>query len=388
MILFTEKISRLIFMKKILLALLAVLPLAVSAQKISGSGYYRVQNLKSSRYFMLVDNRAWITTNNTDLNLGAIKLVKGFEEKICWNPATICYLDKQSEYKYNIIGMGLNMYNLVGSYMDFDYQTTGTYRNSYIISGTGKKGSISMSKTLYDSERRDTTAALYTKGTDGYQYWYVRPVSGDYYFGVKPDFEAEMNGSKHYYTTMYASFPFRLGTNMKAYYIQRIVGSYAIVKPLEYSVPGAVPVIVECAGATPKDNKVDLQASTASVNTNLLQGVWFCNDTNDDHRNVTNFDGSTMRLLGQAADGRLAFVKPANQKYVPANKAYLQVPAGTPATLYVITEEELTGVQQIQADTTPVRKGVYTLSGQRVGESTEGLSAGVYIVDGKKVVVK
>ena len=90
MILFTEKISRLIFMKKILLALLAVLPLAVSAQKISGSGYYRVQNLKSSRYFMLVDNRAWITTNNTDLNLGAIKLVKGFEEKICWNPATIC----------------------------------------------------------------------------------------------------------------------------------------------------------------------------------------------------------------------------------------------------------------------------------------------------------
>lgn len=41
-------------------------------------------------------------------------------------------------------------------------------------------------------------------------------------------------------------------------------------------------------------------------------------------------------------------------------------------------------------DVTPVDNGlkrVYTISGQYVGTLTEGLSRGLYIVDGKKIVI-
>ena len=378
-------------LKKTLLALLAFMPLAALAQ-INGTGYYRVQNVKSSRYFMLVDSHARFTASNTDVDLGALRLVKGFDEKVCWNPATICYMEQASTYQYNIVGEGLNLYNSVKTYLDFDYQSSGAYKGSYIISGEGSYQGISMSKTLYDSERRDSIAPLYTSGTNGYQYWYVRPVNDTYYFGIKPDFKATMTqeDNERYYTTMYASFPITLATGMKAYYVSRIQGNYAVVKTLTASVPSDNPVIMECLYDIPKQNKVNLSASSATLGTNLLRGVYFCNDVTDSfHRNVVDFQRSTMRVLGTTSDGKLAFITPTNLKYIPANKAYLEVPAGTPATLYVVTEAGMTGIEQVVAESVePMHKGVYSLSGQRVGDSVEGLSRGVYIVNGKKVVVK
>ena len=378
-------------MKKTLFTLLAFLPVSVLAQ-INGSGYYRVQNVKSSRYFMLVDNHARFTAANTDVDLGALKLVKGFDEKVCWSPATICYMEKASTYKYNIVGEGLNLYNQVKTYLDFDDQVPNAYKGSYIISGEGSYQGVSMSKTLYDSERRDSVAPLYTAGTNGYQYWKVLPVNDTNYFGIKPDYQGKLalEEDSRYYTTIYASFPFALGTGMKAYYVSRIQGNYAVVKTLTASVPGESPVIVECQYNTPKQNKVNIGSSSATVGTNLLRGVYFCNDVTDSfHRNVVEYNRSTMRVLGTTSDGKLAFVIPSNLKYIPANKAYLEVPVGTPATLYVVTESNMTGIEQIEAEPiAPVHKsGVYSLSGQRLGDTTDGLSRGVYIVNGKKIVV-
>ena len=46
------------------------------------------------------------------------------------------------------------------------------------------------------------------------------------------------------------------------------------------------------------------------------------------------------------------------------------------------------GITEVGAEGTDVVKRVYTLSGQYVGTSTEGLPAGLYIVNGKKQVIK
>jgi hypothetical protein len=61
-----------------------------------------------------------------------------------------------------------------------------------------------------------------------------------------------------------------------------------------------------------------------------------------------------------------------------------------------MTEEEYPAWQQemavesIAADPVVKHPGVYTLSGQRLNETgeTEGLVPGVYLVNGKKMVVK
>lgn len=50
--------------------------------------------------------------------------------------------------------------------------------------------------------------------------------------------------------------------------------------------------------------------------------------------------------------------------------------------------ETSTGITEIEMDDQSTVKRVYTISGQYVGTSTEGLPQGIYIVNGKKTIVK
>ena len=370
-------------MKQLAILLLLLAPLSVSAQKIA-SGYYRVQNKASNRFFMIVDDRAWVNANGGDVNTGALRTVLGFNEKVVWNPATVCFVEQAPNgTQYNIIGAGLDLYQKAGIYLDI---TLATADGAYTL--TGSKDGVG--KMLYDGSRLDSICYIYTNGASGYQYWYFRPVkdTGNYPFGIKPTVAA---GDK-YYTTMYASFPFKVAdTNVKAYYVKKIVDNYAIIAPLTVSVPESTPVLLECNSQSPFDNIVNLQGSSVAVSTNLLKGVYFCNDVNEStgHRNVVEFNGTTMRVLGTDIDGNLAFVTSPSPKYIPANSAYLQVPAGSPTILKVITEEEYTaGVLEMSADSKVKPAGVYTLGGQRVADTLDGLPRGIYVTGGKKVVVK
>ena len=382
-------------MKKILLSLLLLSPLALYAQ-LTSSGYYRIQNYKTDRYFYLVDNRAsLITTASTqDINTGAFKLVKPFEERVASNPATICYLTVASKinntsYRCNVSGQGLDLYRLVQTYLDFRQDPS---IGAYTISGSGTAAGVTLSKYLTDTERIGNEVTLRTVDTNvnEYAYWRIRPINDKYYFGFKPSFKASMDGADSlYYTSMYASFPFVVNDNVKAYYISEVRDGYAKVRQFSYIAPGETPLFVECKGATPEENKVTLMTSTATAPSNQLRGVYFCNDVDEEtgHRNVTPYNSYTMRVLGRAPDGRLAFVKASSLTYIPANTAYLQVSVGSPDVIYVVKEIP-DGIESVKVADVKPQTGVYSLSGQRVADSTEGLQKGVYIVNGRKTIVK
>ena len=382
-------------MKKILLSLLLLSPLALYAQ-INGSGFYRIQNYKTDRYFYLVDDKAWlITTASTqDINTGSFKLVKPFEERVASNPATICYLTVASKinntsYRCNVSGQGLDLYQRVQTYLDFRHNAS---IGAYTISGTGSAGGVTLSKYLTDTERVGNEVTLRTVETNinDYAYWWIRPINDKYYFGFKPSFKASMDGADSlYYTSMYASFPFAVNDNVKAYYISEVRDGYAKVRQFSYTAPGETPLFVECKGATPEENKVTLTASTATAPSNQLRGVYYCNDVDEEtgHRNVTIYNQFTMRVLGRAADGRLAFIKMPSLTYIPANTAYLQVSVGSPDVIYVVKEIP-DGIESVKVADVKPQTGVYSLSGQRVADRTEGLQKGVYIVNGRKTVVK
>ncbi len=60
-------------------------------------------------------------------------------------------------------------------------------------------------------------------------------------------------------------------------------------------------------------------------------------------------------------------------------------------TLWIPVEMVSTGIKDINTDAPSKANGIYTISGQLVrknAENTDGLKAGLYIVNGKKVVVK
>ena len=72
-----------------------------------------------------------------------------------------------------------------------------------------------------------------------------------------------------------------------------------------------------------------------------------------------------------------------------AFRAFFLVPASTDTqALRAVIDGTTTGIDDLNIDTVKADGRVYNLNGQCVGYSLEGLKAGIYIQNGKKVIKK
>jgi hypothetical protein len=386
-------------MKKLIIAMLALLPMGALAQggQLNGSGYYRVQNVTTKRYFSIVDNK------NTSVGYGgagvtdlaAFKMLAGstaadFTDVIASNSATICYVDKVGS-QYNIKGQGLDLHQQTGYYLNVSQNANGSYRLYGSSSG--------VAVYLIDYTLAGWTHPS-TGGGDKIS-WHLLPVdqSATQYFGVKPDVETPATG--RHWGTMYAGFAFQpSSTNTKVYVVDRVVGGYAVVREATGVVAENTPVLVSCQSASPADNKLTLQPyqNTAAGST-PLKGNFYCNfpddGTAEKHTNLTAYNPSTMRMLSVTSDGYPAFVKSSascvtfsgrSGSYLPANKCYLSVSASAPDVLRIVTEEEFTaGIDDLTTDVAPDADApCFDLQGRRVAQPAHG----VYIRGGRKVFIR
>lgn len=122
------------------------------------------------------------------------------------------------------------------------------------------------------------------------------------------------------------------------------------------------------------------QAATKTLEGNLLKGV--TTDTKIEAKS-----GVKRYILTRADDGILAFYRTNTGNInVKANRAYLEVPTAMAVASFSL-EGSATGINNVV--TTAAKQGIYTISGVRLNATTtKGLPAGIYIVDGKKVIVK
>ena len=122
------------------------------------------------------------------------------------------------------------------------------------------------------------------------------------------------------------------------------------------------------------------QAATKTLEGNLLKGV-----TTDTR--IEAASGVKRYILTRADDGILAFYRTNTGNInVKANRAYLEVPTAMAVASFSL-EGTATGINNVV--TTAAKQGIYTISGVRLNATTtKELPAGIYIVDGKKVIVK
>lgn len=120
--------------------------------------------------------------------------------------------------------------------------------------------------------------------------------------------------------------------------------------------------------------------ATNTLEGNLLKGV-----TTDTRIEATS--GVKRYILTRADDGILAFYRTNTGTInVKANRAYLEVPTAMAVASFSL-EGSATGINNVV--TTAAKQGIYTISGVRLNATTtKELPAGIYIVDGKKVIVK
>ena len=167
-----------------------------------------------------------------------------------------------------------------------------------------------------------------------------------------------------------APLDFSSVTGLKAYIVTGYERTAITTTQMTGTVPANTPLLLE--GAT---TAIPVAASSSTdVSANLLKA--------GTGAEVTKEDGKTKYVL--SADGSTAVFKKINEAeaFVPKDKAYLEFSEEVSAPMLSIGSET-TGIKTIDNSQLTI-DNVYDLQGRRVAQPTKGL----YIVNGKKVIIK
>ena len=236
--------------------------------------------------------------------------------------------------------------------------------------------------------------------------WILEKVDDTNYFGVNPSTNMRGRDGK-YYTTLYVDFPFQIKGDVKAYTIEGVEAKnadgyyFARVKKLAQQgdvVPAQTAVVLECNSTNPADNQLlPTGDETPETSNNRLCGTFFgeaingltVKDGTGAERNVTRDNIRAFNINTADSRNPIGFYKvKSNVTNIPGNKAFLVLTnAEAQAKSFVLEFEDgsTTGIESIESSKNSTEDGVYyDLQGRRVENPTRG----VYIVNGKKVVIK
>ena len=409
-------------MKRTLLTCLTACMVFPLFAQYSGEGFYRIKNRGGAgRYISVQNDKVSEESKKLDLSSGtaqsvpieALQLVKSREG----NPGTILYVQGNAT-GFTLEAQGMNTQELLEKMGQRDMKLQMSSQNELFSSYQGMQVDLidfcfdyPISKDSWCGVAGTSYIRQLYPEDKQYALWDFKKIDNENeFFGIDPNEGIEVGGK--YYTTLFTSFAYQLRDGMKAYYIdQHIYDTNLVKEPIaelkeitDGKIPAATPVIIECSSDNVANNKTTLLDETLTpISENELKGRVFCFITkeSDDQsmKNALQFDQNTMRVLG-VVDGKLAFVAnnsaALNKGYIPANKAYLPISstfaASTANGIKLLLPSEYAVAASIKAVTSeePAKEGIYTLTGTKVKDtnSTDNLPKGIYIINGKKQVIR
>ena len=228
--------------------------------------------------------------------------------------------------------------------------------------------------------------------------WILEPVNDGVadYFGVAPAEKMKGKNGK-YFTTLYTDFPMKVVDNINAYIVESIgtTGAekgYAQCKKIASKndiIPAQTPIVLECETTASASNRLlPLANATPAPTNNILKAVFF-----DEAKNTIETAGKTVRVFNinpkPAVRNPLGFYRYSGT-IIKGNRAFLLVDAnasGSKLDGYDMEEEGTAdGIDEVTTATveTATNAVYYDLQGRRVDHPVRG----IYIVNGKKVIIK
>lgn len=368
---------------------------------MDGAGYYRVKNVSTGRYMSLSDDHSrGVNLASTSADCGAMATSSVWED-ISHDPGSVFYLDHISGESYNVVGQGTSLYSIIQYYIYLS--PVGKYWKAW----QEDKG-----QRIMLTDKKSNKAVSYVTTTGTYSTWDIIPINAtDNYIGVKPTVTVD---GKHY-AAVFAGYPYTLGAGMKAYYVTKVIEKEGviIIKELTGTIPAKTPVLIECSSTDVSKNLVTPVVSDAAVPSDLatqVKGVYFCiGNPWSGHFNSVKFDASSMRVFSANSSGNIAMTTSNDALTlvnidkedsngdnlsvlaIPANSWYLSVSSSAPSELKMVTAEQYaTGIKDITVKPASLYN-VYTLEGVQIKKNATSISdlrQGIYIINGKKVVIK
>ena len=165
------------------------------------------------------------------------------------------------------------------------------------------------------------------------------------------------------------------GTGITPYVIKTNTDATKVSLVAKTSVAAGEPVLLYADGGATKSVPVAATA-TADADNLLVAGTGAkvkYSDTDQNYILWTNGDGVTGFYRANSTDGNT----------VAVGKAYLHIPSGNGARFFSLDlDGETTAINSVNVNVN--ENGCFDLQGRRVAQPTKGL----YIVNGKKVVIK
>ena len=211
--------------------------------------------------------------------------------------------------------------------------------------------------------------------------WAAFPITKDYFVPDAPaavSVEIGAAGAATFSST--EALDFTDVTTVAAYIAKEATtGNSALEFTRVYKVPANTGLIVrnaagENAGAVSADVPV-LAGEADNVEGNLFVAA------TEEIASLPSVDGEYTNYILNKKNGVLGFYK-ANNKKVAAGKAYLKMLTGSGAAEFIGFDGEVTAIESLTAD--KADNEIFDLQGRRVAKAAKG----VYIVNGKKVVLK
>ena len=294
--------------------------------------------------------------------------------------------------------------NSDGGYNNAILTSQGTSTNEKIlkkslsISPYGGAFSISFDYNGNNLYIKDNGEKVTIGARDAYALWDILPLTessmNEDFFGVAP--QDYMKKNNLYYTTLYTTFAYRLEDGVKAYYVGDHDVSFETKKvtctEIKDVVPANTAVILECK--TPGDaskNRLVPVADNDNIERVIGNGLsgypW--QGTYKTRSSVENGGGNIVYVLSAGSKhDHVGYYKYTGTNLSP-NKAYSVIQAtyeqNAKEMTFILGENDTaTSIEFIPTEENKDQESIYDLQGRRV----EKTSKGIYIVNGKKIVVK
>lgn len=243
----------------------------------------------------------------------------------------------------------------------------------FIISETGNY------VTFYDPDYNNGTDNYLHASGAGLQVYTAGSTAS--HWTIEPATELEVTVSSADYASIYLPFDVTLpeGENLKAYAVTSTKGGYAKLEKMTTGIPANNGAILEGAGT----HTLNIEEATSDWDGNLLLGSNVNTYVEGDAFVLANGENgvglykAALNKGENGADGDTHFLN-------NANKAYLSVSSTQGANMLRFDfGGETTGVDAVEVENNV--KTIYDLSGRKVSNMS---APGLYIVNGKKVLVK
>ena len=189
----------------------------------------------------------------------------------------------------------------------------------------------------------------------------------DFLFVVAEEEPAEDTSE---WSTFYQPYPVHLPEGVNAYIVTTVGDGYVTLTRFEGTIPANTAVILN--NGEPKGEAVDVDFST-----NLLKGTTVDTYIEEEAYVLSKVDGVIGFYKAEMVDG--TWLNNATKAYLPASAVL-----NKSAAFYGFDWDGTTGIEQI-TENREQRTAIYDLTGRRVEAITV---PGIYIVGGKKVLVK